>query len=110
MNELTVLHKESEGQGKFYIAPTKAADEHRAAIMYHRWDERQKINIDHTEVDEALQNQGVGLQMLRALIDWARTEKIRVSSTCPYAVAMIEKHEDLQDLAVPYRAEGKSEA
>ena len=91
--ELHIRHTESAGRGQFYIGD----DERRpdAAMMYHRWGGGQTVNVDHTEVGDALRGEGVGLKLLEALVAWAKAEDLEVSATCPFAVAMFERHPEL---------------
>ncbi|MDZ7630323.1 MAG: GNAT family N-acetyltransferase [Gemmatimonadaceae bacterium] len=65
----TILHEERERYGTFFI-------EHRgdwiAEMSYSRANPSLVI-INHTEVDESLSGQGVGRQLLDALVAWARS-------------------------------------
>ncbi len=57
-----------------------------------------KMIIEHTEVDEKLKGQGVGVRMLERLVDFVRMENIKVIPLCPFAKATFRKREDLQDV------------
>lgn len=59
-----------------------------------------KLIIEHTEVDESLKGQGIGAQLLEALVDYVRKEKIKVLPLCPFAKATFQKRKDLQDVLV----------
>ena len=100
--DVQIEQKESRGRGMFYVPDASGAKDFRAAMMYHRWGSAQTVNVDHTEVDESLRGQGVGERMLESLVAWAREEGVSVSATCPFAVAMFEKHGDLRDVLVEY--------
>ena len=64
--------------------------------MYHRYDDGAVVNVDHTEVEDALRGQGVGKQLLEALLAWARgAGEAKVSATCPFAVAQFARHPQL---------------
>ncbi|RME99249.1 MAG: N-acetyltransferase [Bacteroidetes bacterium] len=54
--------------------------------------------IDHTEVDESLQGQGVGRKLLDKVIELVRERKLKVLPLCPYAKAQFEKDENIQDV------------
>ena len=54
--------------------------------------------IDHTEVDDAYRGQGIGLQLLEAVVTYARSEELKVIPLCPYAQAQFRKHEELRDV------------
>lgn len=56
------------------------------------------IIIDHTRVSEELGGQGVGKLLLKELVDWARKENKKITATCPYAKAQMEKNEEYHDM------------
>ena len=59
---------------------------------------QKKMIIEHTEVDESLRGQGVGVKLLEALVEFVRTEEIKVIPLCPFANATFKKRLDLQDV------------
>lgn len=93
---VTVEHKETDGRGMFFVPGTRPGQDFRAAMMYHRYEHGSIVNVDHTEVDDSLRGRGVGKQLLTALVEWARGEGgVKVSATCPFAVAMFDKDPSL---------------
>ena len=54
--------------------------------------------MDHTDVDDSLRGQGVGLELVRALTEWARAEPVKVLPLCPFAKATYGKHPELRDV------------
>jgi predicted GNAT family acetyltransferase len=68
-----------------------------AEMTYSRTNER-LIVIDHTEVDESLKGQGVGRQLLDALVAWARETDTKVIALCPFAKAQFDKDPSIQDV------------
>lgn len=56
------------------------------------------IVIDHTEVDASLGGQGVGRQLLDALVQWARATGTKVIPLCPFAKAQFEKTPAIRDV------------
>lgn len=54
--------------------------------------------IEHTEVDDSLQGQGIGLMLLSKLIDYVRENNIRVIPLCPFANAMLKRKTEWQDV------------
>lgn len=54
------------------------------------------IDLNHTEVPSAARGQGVGDQLVRAALDWARANARRVSVTCPYVSAWMRRHPDVE--------------
>ena len=58
------------------------------------------VIIDHTEVDDTLRGQGVGRQLLNALVDWARSTGTKVLPLCPFAKAQFGKDASIRDVLV----------
>lgn len=58
----------------------------------------QKMIIEHTEVDDSLKGQGVGLMLLETLVDYVRKKEIKVIPLCPFANAMLKKHTEWHDI------------
>ena len=56
------------------------------------------MTIDHTEIDEKLRGEGLGRDMVRAAVDYARKNGLKIDPVCPYAKKVIESTTDLQDV------------
>lgn len=56
------------------------------------------IIIDHTDVDPSLSGQGVGGQLLDALVHWARATATKVAPLCPVAKAQFSKDTSIRDV------------
>jgi hypothetical protein len=56
------------------------------------------IIIDHTDVNENYRGQGLGRQLLDALVEKARNEKFKILPLCPYARSEFEKDPTLRDV------------
>ena len=54
--------------------------------------------LHHTEVPRVLQGQGLAGELVRAALDWARAQGLRVRPTCSYVAAYMQRHADTQDL------------
>ncbi|HSU26627.1 MAG TPA: GNAT family N-acetyltransferase [Pyrinomonadaceae bacterium] len=59
-----------------------------------------QITIDHTEVDEKLRGQGVGEELVKAAVDFARENGLKIKLICPYARKVFEKNPDYSDVLV----------
>ena len=57
-----------------------------------------QITIDHTEVDEKLRGQGVGEDLVKAAVDFARASGLKIKLICPYARKVFEKNPDYGDV------------
>ncbi|EHR61052.1 GNAT family N-acetyltransferase [Saccharomonospora cyanea] len=58
----------------------------------------QVLVLTHTEVDPALEGQGIGGALTRAVLDQARSRRLRVLALCPFVRVWLENHPDYHDL------------
>ena len=89
-----VDHEPSGSRGRFVI---RDEGEVTAEMTYSRAGET-TIIVDHTEVDPSLKGQGIGMHLMRAMVEHARSHSLRVMATCPFALAMFKRHPDLRDV------------
>jgi predicted GNAT family acetyltransferase len=57
-----------------------------------------KIIIDHTEVDDSLQGQGIGYKLVEKAVNYARDKQIKILPLCPFAAAVFKKRDDYKDV------------
>jgi len=57
-----------------------------------------KIIIEHTEVDEAHQGEGLGHDLLMEVVSYAREKGIKIVPLCPFAKSVFEKEPELNDV------------
>jgi predicted GNAT family acetyltransferase len=58
------------------------------------------LDIDHTEVPEALGGRGLAGTLVAATLAWARSQGLKVQASCSYARAYMQRHPETQDLLV----------
>jgi predicted GNAT family acetyltransferase len=56
--------------------------------------------IDHTEVDKSLRGQNIGQQLVRAAVEFARANKMKIRSRCRYAHHVLEETAEYSDVIV----------
>lgn len=56
------------------------------------------IVYTHTEVDAEFEGNGVGGALVRAALDGARAEGVKIVPRCPFVKTWIERHPDYADL------------
>lgn len=54
--------------------------------------------LTHTEVPPALEGRGIAAALVRATLDWARAEGLRVRPLCSYVAVYMRRHPETQDL------------
>jgi hypothetical protein len=57
-----------------------------------------RVIIDHTTVDEVLRGKGAGAQLVRAAVEWARKENVKLLPLCPFARSVFEKTPEYADV------------
>jgi predicted GNAT family acetyltransferase len=57
-----------------------------------------KIALDHTEIDERFEGEGVGSALARHVLDEARESGLEVLPFCPFVRSWIERHPDYVEL------------
>ncbi|WP_339864066.1 GNAT family N-acetyltransferase [uncultured Algoriphagus sp.] len=94
MSEIKIEHETDGRRGSFFIQEGAK----RFAEMVYVMAGAKKMIIEHTEVDDSLQGQGIGLKLLKELVEYVRKEEIKVIPLCPFAKAMFQKKEELRDV------------
>lgn len=89
-----IKHEETGNHGAFFY---EREGDRLAAMTYSRTTPS-LIIIDHTDVSEVLKGQGMGRQLLDALVAWARSSGTRVMATCPFALGQFRKDESIRDV------------
>lgn len=59
---------------------------------------RDRIALVHTEVPEELQGQGIGSDLVRTALEFAREKELTVLPYCPFVAAYLERHPEWSDL------------
>ncbi|SDA88986.1 hypothetical protein SAMN03080617_03132 [Algoriphagus alkaliphilus] len=91
---MEIQHHTDKIRGSFFIGE----ETKRLAEMVYVMAGTKKMIIEHTEVDESLKGQGVGVILFEALVEFVRREEIKVIPLCPFAKATFRKRTDLQDV------------
>lgn len=91
---MKIKREEHGKRGAFYI---EKDGEWIAEMTYAREGNR-KIVIDHTEVDDSLQGQGVGKKLVEEAVKFARENNLLIKATCPFARKVLESSEEYEDI------------
>ncbi|MEJ7809086.1 MAG: GNAT family N-acetyltransferase [Gemmatimonadaceae bacterium] len=90
---VTVVH--NEGASRFETI----VDGHLGFADYVR--QGNTITFTHTEVPDAVQGQGIGNDLARAALDYARAENLAVVPRCTFIAAYVREHREYQSLVRP---------
>jgi uncharacterized protein len=93
MNEETQLKIDGE-KGFFYIDVNGKHE----AMMTFVFAGKDKIIIDHTEVNSAFNGKGFGKKMVTKAVEYAREENIKIIPLCPFAKRTFDKTPEFQDV------------
>lgn len=93
--QLEIKHqKYDETKGEF-IALDGAK---QAGAMTYTWAGSDKLIADHTEVADDYRGQNVGMELMEALVEFARAETVKIIPLCPFVASVFKKRSDIQDL------------
>jgi uncharacterized protein len=91
---MEIIHQQNGHKGMFYVGPE---DEPLAAMTYTKPAEN-KLIIDHTEVSDALRGKNVGYQLVKAAVDFARIQGIKILPLCTFAKSVFDKKAEFADV------------
>ena len=57
-----------------------------------------KMIIEHTEVNEELRGQNVGLQLVKTAVEFARANNIKIIPLCPFANSVFKRKPEFADV------------
>ena len=92
MVEIKHTNNESKGVFELYY------DGGKAGLMTYSWAGDDKFIIDHTEVDEEYGGKGLGKDLVKAGVEYAREKNVKVIPLCPFAKKVIAKTLEFQDV------------
>ena len=91
---MQVQHNYSEKNGVFFIVDNGK----QIATMNYVFAGEKQFIIEHTEVNPEYNGQGLGKLLVKAAVDFARINDLKISPLCPYANAVFKKTPDYKDV------------
>ena len=91
---MIIKNKQVGGKGMFYI---EQEGKIVAEMVYSMRNPNQMI-IEHTEVSEELGGKGIGLQLVKAGVEHARTNHLKIIPLCPFAKSVFDKKAEFRDV------------
>ncbi len=96
---MDISQKDNGKSGLFYIE----SNGELIAEMTYTWLDQKLISLDHTEVNEKLEGYGVGKNILKSAVEFARKQEIKILPLCSFAKHVFETMPDYNDVLKPLR-------
>ncbi len=87
---MKIKHSNTEKSGTFELLK----DDIKAGQMTYTWKDKNTFSINHTEVNEAFQGQGLAADLLNEAIKYARENSLKIEAICSYVKSKFEKNKD----------------
>jgi hypothetical protein len=73
-------------------------DGHACRLDYRLHEYDREVMLTHTFVPPALRGHGAAAELVKAALDWARAEGLKVVPACSYVRVYMRRHPDTLDL------------
>ena len=91
---MEVLNENNAKKGRFYLIENGI----EVATLNYTYAGDTKFIIDHTEVDASQAGKGLGKILVKAAVDFARQNHLKVLPLCPYAKSVFDKTTEYEDV------------
>lgn len=91
---MDIKFEQSGAKGSFYVEENGA----RLAEMSFSKAGDHRIIIDHTEVSDALRGKGAGKQLVKAGVEYARKNSLKILPLCPFAKSVFQRVPEFRDV------------
>jgi uncharacterized protein len=89
------IQQRDEGKtGIFFIEQ----DDEIVAELVYSWRGKDRIIIEHTEVDDVLKGKGAGKELVSKSVEFAREKSIKIVPVCSFAKGVFDKTKEFQDV------------
>jgi uncharacterized protein len=89
------IQQRDEGKtGIFFIEQ----DDEIVAELVYSWRGKDRIIIEHTEVDDVLKGKGAGKELVSKSVEFAREKSIKIVPVCSFAKGIFDKTKEFQDV------------
>lgn len=96
---MDVKQKDNGEKGIFFIeADNEVSSDKTIAEMTYVYEGKEKIIINHTEVDPSLKGKGVGKLLVLNAVEFARSKNIKILPLCSFAKSVFDKTPELIDV------------
>ncbi len=92
---MEIIQKDNPGINGWFRA-VEAGD--IAGMVTYKWLDEKIIEIDHTEVDEDREGEGIGTQLIDAVVAFAKEKNAKIKPVCKFAKAVLSKKEGMENM------------
>jgi uncharacterized protein len=92
---MEIKNKNDGKRGAFYM---EDHDGKEIALMHYIFSGPAKMIIDHTEVNHDYEGKGLGLQLVKAGVAYARENHLKILPLCPFAKKIFEITPEFADV------------
>lgn len=89
-----IEQKETRGKGMFFIEENGDI----VAELHYALRPDGILTLDHTEVHPRMAGQGLGSQLVKHSVEFARSNGYKVKPLCTYAAKQFERHPEYKEL------------
>lgn len=91
---MQIENEEKSGKGVFFV---RDESEQVGKLEYSK-SSAGKITVTHTEVAEKFRGEGIAQDLVAAVVDYARKNKLKIDPACPYAKKVIDETPEFKDI------------
>ena len=91
---MKIQNQNDGSRGSFFIID----GDQRIGEMFYIFSGSGKIIINHTEVDDAYEGRGLGRQLVKAGVQYARENNLKILPLCPFAKKIFEITPEFADV------------
>lgn len=89
-------HKRIKNRGKFIISDMG----YQVAVMTYIYSNTKELIIDKTLIDDEYADNQLGPRLLRSVVEFARSNKLKINASCPFAKKVIQITTKYSDVLV----------
>ncbi|HOZ87504.1 MAG TPA: GNAT family N-acetyltransferase [Bacteroidia bacterium] len=93
---MEVKQSSADKKGMFYIED----HEKKQAMMTYTFIDASGFSIDHTVVQPGNEGKGLGKMLVKAAVDFARANHLKILPICPYAKSVFDKTAEYKDILI----------
>jgi uncharacterized protein len=91
---MEIQQKDDGKTGMFFIEQ----DDEIVAELVYSWKGKDRITIEHTEVDDVLKGKGAGKELVVKSVEFAREKSTKIIPICSFAKSVFDKTKEFQDV------------